>query len=147
MTLEGHVKNGAIVLEPPTQLPEGTRDPHTPIFDQKGTLFFTAQGANVVGRLDPKTGDVKVVTSPTPRSKSIPCASAGVARSAKNSAILIMAGSCRKTGWRLPLHAPCRSQVPVLIDVLSRCRALRSIDHRLRRFEGCTRGGSPSRFS
>src|SRR5262249_26968950 len=29
---------------------------------------FTVQGANMIGRLDPKTGDVKVVTSPTPKS-------------------------------------------------------------------------------
>ena len=32
------------------------RDPHTPIFDQKGTLWFTAQGANMIGRLDAGNG-------------------------------------------------------------------------------------------
>ena len=49
-------------------LEEGARDPHTPMFDPKGNLFFTVQGANMIGRLDPKTGDIKVVTSPTPKS-------------------------------------------------------------------------------
>ena len=44
------------------------RDPHTPIFDRNGTLWFTAQGANMVGRIVPSTGDIKVVTVPTPRS-------------------------------------------------------------------------------
>jgi virginiamycin B lyase len=31
-------------------------------------LWFTVQGSNMVGRLDPTTGAVKVVSSPTPRS-------------------------------------------------------------------------------
>ena len=43
------------------------RDPHTPLFDQKGTLWFTVQGANMVGRLNPETGESKVVTTPTPK--------------------------------------------------------------------------------
>jgi virginiamycin B lyase len=33
-----------------------------------GMLWFTVQGGNMVGRLDPKTGEVKLATSPTPRS-------------------------------------------------------------------------------
>ena len=45
------------------------RDPHTPIFDQRGTLWFTVQGANMVGRLIPQTGEVKLVTSPTSKSR------------------------------------------------------------------------------
>jgi hypothetical protein len=36
--------------------------------DQNGVLWFTAQSANMIGRLDPKTGEVKLATSPTPRS-------------------------------------------------------------------------------
>ena len=44
----------------------GGGDPHTPIFDQKGILWFTVQRANKVGRLDPKTGDLKLVETPTP---------------------------------------------------------------------------------
>ena len=45
------------------------RDPHTPIFDQKGNLWFTVQGGNMVGRLNPQTGEVKLVNSPTPKSR------------------------------------------------------------------------------
>ena len=42
-------------------------DPHTPIFDRKGSSCrFTVQRADKVGRLDPKTGDLKLVETPTP---------------------------------------------------------------------------------
>jgi virginiamycin B lyase len=44
------------------------RDPHTPLFDQSGVLWFTVQSANMIGRLDPKTGQIKLATAPTPRS-------------------------------------------------------------------------------
>ena len=43
-------------------------DPHTPVFDQKGTLWFTVQEGNFVGRLDPQTGVIKLKPSPTPNS-------------------------------------------------------------------------------
>ena len=49
--------------------PDTTRDPHTPIFDHEGTLWFTVQSGNKVGRLDPGSGDMKVVESPTARSR------------------------------------------------------------------------------
>ena len=39
------------------------------VFDQSGILWFTVQQANMVGRLDPKTADIKLVTSPTPGSR------------------------------------------------------------------------------
>jgi virginiamycin B lyase len=45
------------------------RDPHTLNFDQSGILWFTVQQANMVGRLDPATGEIKLVTSPTPKSR------------------------------------------------------------------------------
>jgi len=45
------------------------KDPHTLIFDQSGILWFTAQNANRVGRLDPKTGEIKLLTPPTPKSR------------------------------------------------------------------------------
>jgi len=38
-------------------------------FDQSGILWFTAQQANRVGRLDPKNGEIKLVTAPTPNSR------------------------------------------------------------------------------
>ena len=47
------------------------RDPHTPIFDKNGTLWFTLQGSNMMGRLIPKTGEIKLVTPPTPRSQPV----------------------------------------------------------------------------
>src|SRR5438874_12509956 len=45
------------------------KDPHTLIFDQSGILWLTAQNANRVGRLDPKTGEIKLLTPPTPQSR------------------------------------------------------------------------------
>jgi virginiamycin B lyase len=44
------------------------RDPHTPIFDAAGRLWFTVQGSNFVGRLDPATGAITLVSSRTPNS-------------------------------------------------------------------------------
>jgi virginiamycin B lyase len=42
------------------------RDPHTPVFDRTGVLWFTVQGANMVGRLVPQTGEVMLQPVPTP---------------------------------------------------------------------------------
>ncbi len=42
----------------------GVRGPHTPIFDQDGTLFFTLQSGHV-GRLVPSTGEMTVAKTPT----------------------------------------------------------------------------------
>ena len=44
------------------------RDPHTPLFDKNGLLWFTLQQANMVGTLEPRTGAIKLITMPTPRS-------------------------------------------------------------------------------
>jgi len=44
------------------------RDPHTLLFDRNGTLWFTVQSGNFVGRLDPVTGTVKLVRLPHLRS-------------------------------------------------------------------------------
>src|SRR5262249_56587876 len=44
------------------------RDPHTPLFDSKGMLWFTLQQANMVGKLNPQTGEIKLVTMPSARS-------------------------------------------------------------------------------
>ena len=38
------------------------KDPHTLVFDKKGIAWFTLQNSNMVGRLDPETGDIKLVT-------------------------------------------------------------------------------------
>jgi virginiamycin B lyase len=47
----------------------GVRDPHTLNFDQSGILWFTAQNANVMGRLDPRTGEIKIIKSLTANSR------------------------------------------------------------------------------
>ena len=47
------------------KLAADARDPHTPLFDHKGILWFTVQNSNKVGRLNPATGDIKIVDSPT----------------------------------------------------------------------------------
>jgi virginiamycin B lyase len=44
-------------------------DPHTLIFDKDGILWFTMQNLNRIGRLDPKTGDMKLLTPPTAGSR------------------------------------------------------------------------------
>ena len=41
------------------------KDPHTAIFDKKGNLWFTLQVSNMVGRLVPATGEIKLVKMPT----------------------------------------------------------------------------------
>jgi virginiamycin B lyase len=44
------------------------RDPHTPVFGKDGTmLFFSLQQSNMIGRLDTRTGEVKLITVPTTR--------------------------------------------------------------------------------
>ena len=45
------------------------RDPHTAVFDKQGNLWFTLQASNMVGRLIPATGDIKLVKMPTPKSR------------------------------------------------------------------------------
>ena len=41
-------------------------DPHTPIFDHTGILWFTNEQTNYIGRLDPATGKMKMKPVPTP---------------------------------------------------------------------------------
>jgi virginiamycin B lyase len=50
-------------------MPSGVSDPHTLIFDRKGDIWFTAQGANYVGRLRTGTGKVDVIEVPTGNSR------------------------------------------------------------------------------
>ena len=44
-------------------------DPHTRIFDRQGIAWFTRQLSNMIGRLDPATGAIKLVTTKTPDAK------------------------------------------------------------------------------
>ncbi|SET30871.1 Vgb family protein [Thalassotalea agarivorans] len=48
---------------------ERAKDPHTGVFDKQGIFWFTLQHSNMIGRLDPTNGDIKLVTLPTPRSR------------------------------------------------------------------------------
>src|SRR5882762_8705992 len=41
-------------------------DPHTPVFDHNGILWFTNEETNYIGRLDPKTGKIILTKVPTP---------------------------------------------------------------------------------
>jgi hypothetical protein len=41
-------------------------DPHTPVFDHDGILWFTNEETNYMGRLDPKTGKMSLTKLPTP---------------------------------------------------------------------------------
>src|SRR5207249_4661658 len=49
-------------------LPTKGSRPHDPWAAPDGSIWYTGMYANVIGRVDPKTGDIKIVTSPTPRS-------------------------------------------------------------------------------
>jgi virginiamycin B lyase len=61
-----------MVTEYPVQKALATaRSPHTPIFDQKGNLWFTLQSGHV-GRLVPSTGDMKIVEAPSGAGKTYP---------------------------------------------------------------------------
>ena len=44
-------------------------DPHTAVFDDKGILWFTLQQSNMVGRLDPTTGDIEARDHERPRAR------------------------------------------------------------------------------
>ena len=45
------------------------KDPHTINIAPDGMVWFTVQAGNMIGRLDPKSGDIKLVTSPTEKSR------------------------------------------------------------------------------
>ena len=64
------------------------KDPHTIAIDPAGTVWFTAQNANMVGRIDPKSGEVKLVTSPTPNSRPY-----GLAINSKGIPVFVEFGS------------------------------------------------------
>jgi len=70
-------RNGRICrLDPATgkvttyMMPDkAVRDPHTLTFDKTGNIWFTAQGANYVGHLVTKTGEIHLIKSPTSGSR------------------------------------------------------------------------------
>jgi len=48
---------------------KNARDPHTGVFDDAGTFWFTLQHSNMIGKLDPKSGDIQLATLPTKGSR------------------------------------------------------------------------------
>ena len=48
---------------------KAAKDPHTINIAADGMVWFTVQAANMIGRLDPTTGEIKLVTSPTEKSR------------------------------------------------------------------------------
>jgi hypothetical protein len=45
--------------------------PHDPLAAKDGAIWWAGQLSNKLGRIDPKTGEVKLVTSPTPKSAAL----------------------------------------------------------------------------
>src|SRR2546425_360812 len=43
--------------------------PHDPLAARDGSLWYTVQNSNRIGRLDPKSGEIKLLTPPTPKSR------------------------------------------------------------------------------
>jgi virginiamycin B lyase len=66
----------------------GAKDPHTLIFDRSGVLWFTVQSANRIGRLDPKSGEIKLLTPPTPNSRPY-----GMAFNSKGTLFVVQFGT------------------------------------------------------
>ena len=64
------------------------RDPHSLHFDQSGILWFTLQQSNMIGRLDPASGEIKLLTAPTPRSRPY-----GVMVSSKGVPFVVLFGA------------------------------------------------------
>ena len=58
------------------------------MFDHDGILWFTVQQGNRVGRLDPKTGEIKTVTPPTDKARPY-----GMAVNSKNVVFFVEFGA------------------------------------------------------
>src|SRR2546426_759439 len=64
--------------------------PHDPMAARDGSLWDSRQMANVLGRLDPKSGEIKLLTPPTPKSRPY-----GVALDSKDSLFVVQFGTNR----------------------------------------------------
>jgi virginiamycin B lyase len=64
-------KTGNVTEFPVQKAEPMARGPHTPIFDQKGQLWFTLQSGHV-GRLIPSTGEMKIVPAPSGAGNTYP---------------------------------------------------------------------------
>jgi virginiamycin B lyase len=79
--------NTGVVTEYPLPDPKA-KDPHSLTFDQSGMLWFTVQQANMMGRLDPASGTIKLLTSPTEKSRPY-----GIQINAQGVPVLVEFGS------------------------------------------------------
>ena len=79
--------NTGVVTEYPLPDPKA-KDPHSLTFDQSGMLWFTVQQANMMGRLDPTSGTIKLLTSPTEKSRPY-----GIQINAQGVPVLVEFGS------------------------------------------------------
>ena len=64
-------KTGQMTPYPIQKAEPSARGPHTPIFDRNGMLWFTVQSGHV-GRLNPATGEMKIVAAPSGAGNTYP---------------------------------------------------------------------------
>src|SRR5439155_494787 len=88
-------KPGGVVIPGPTmisikvwQVPTPGSRPHDPLATRDGSLWYTGQMANVLGRLDPKTGEIKLLAPPTPKARPY-----GMAVNSKGTVFVVLFGT------------------------------------------------------
>ena len=69
-------------------MPDRGADPHTPLFDKNGMLWFTCRTGEHGGHARSKTGAIKLITMPTPR--SLPY---GMVFSSKGEPVIVLFGT------------------------------------------------------
>lgn len=69
------------------QVPTPGSRPHDPLAARDGSLWYTGQMNNVLGRIDPKTGEIKLLTPPTPKSRPY-----GMALNSKGTLFVVQFG-------------------------------------------------------
>ena len=66
----GIVDGETLALKKVYEMPDpAARDPHTGEFDAEGRFWFTLQHSNMVGRIDPFTDEIRLITLDRPRSR------------------------------------------------------------------------------
>jgi virginiamycin B lyase len=123
-------EDGRAIIE--YRLPDGARDPHMPVFDPTGNLWFTDMGANMIGELVPKTGEIKLVSVPTANalpygiavnSGGGPCFAEFGTNKPRTSLRVLIQGRCRFTSTRCPTRVvgrdASRSRAMTRADILT----------------------------
>src|SRR5207302_548393 len=70
------------------QVPTPGSRPHDPLATADGSLWYTGQMNNVLGRLDPKTGNIRLLTPPTPKARPY-----GMATNSKGAVFFVEFGT------------------------------------------------------